>query len=103
MHPRRYEERLRQAAVAQDAPGLASVCRGRRDALAGTPIPAGFPWRASLLAAGYRSTEDLPDPDTDDREDAARELGDVERVAGDDDDTDLDQLLSLLGFEPEED
>ena len=101
MHSRRYDERQRQAAVASHLPGHAAVFLGRRDATPGTPIPLGFPWRASLLVAGYACTEDLPAPDADDRDDAARELDRIERV--DDDDTDTDHLLSTLGFAPEDD
>lgn len=103
MQGRRYDEIRRRAALAQGLPAHASVILGQRDARPGTPLPAGFPWRASLLAAGYACTEDLPAPDADDRDDAARELGDVERVDGDDDETDTDQLLLALGFPAEED
>ncbi|MDO9016561.1 MAG: hypothetical protein Q8S73_26510 [Deltaproteobacteria bacterium] len=104
MHSRRYDERRRQAALAQGLPAHASVILGQRNATAGTPIPAGFPWRASLVAAGYACTEDLPAPDADDRDDAARELDDIERVEADlDDDTDTEQLLRALGFPAEDD
>lgn len=104
MHPRRWRERLRQAAEAEGQWAIASVRLGERNALSGTSIPAGFPWRASLLAAGYRCTEDLPDPTCEGRDDAEAELSRVEPVAADaDSDADTDSILSTLGFAPEED
>lgn len=102
MHPRRWRERLRQSAEAEGLRAVASVRLGERNALPGTPLASGFPWRASLVAAGYACVEDLPHPADDARADAERELGRVEPVAADTD-TDLDQLLSTLGFAPEED
>ncbi len=104
MHSRRWQEQLRQAAEAEGLRAVASVRLGERNALPGTPIPVGFPWRASLLAAGYRATEDLPHPASEGREDAARELARLELVPADaGDDADSDHLLSTLGFVPEDD
>ncbi len=104
MHPRRWRERLRQAAEAEGQRANASVRRGARDARARAPHPAGLPGRAALLAAGYRCTEDLPDPACEGRDDAEAELSRVELVAADaDSDADIDSILSTLGFAPEED
>lgn len=94
MHPRRWNERLRQAADAERLTALASVRLGQRNALSGTAIPSGHPSRTELLAAGYACTEDLPDPTGDALEDARDEL---ERAGLSADDA--DSLLTYLGYD----
>lgn len=74
MHARRWEERQRQRALAEKSRALAGVHLGRRNAIAGTSLPAPFPARALLLAAGYGALEDLPVPPGDDDDDAFAEL-----------------------------
>ena len=95
MHQRRWHERLRQSAEAEHQRALESVHRGQRNAVGGTAIPAGYPSREALLAAGYVCTEDLPDPTGDARDDARDELGRVEGMSPDD----IDALLTHLGFD----
>jgi hypothetical protein len=94
MHPRRWQERQRQAAEAERRTALASVFLGQRNAVSGTEIPAGHPSRTALLAAGYACTEDLPDPAYDGPDDTRDELMRAD-IGGDDADT----LLEHLGYD----
>lgn len=94
MHPRRWAERLRQAAEGERLTAIASVRMGQRNALAGTVIPSGYPSRTALLAAGYACTEDLPDPTGDDIDDARDELARAD-IGGED----ADALLEHLGYD----
>lgn len=94
MHARRWYERQRQAAAGERLRALASVALGQRNALAGTALPAGYPSRAALLAAGYACAEDLPDPTGDALEDARDELARADLLG-----EDADALLTHLGYD----
>jgi hypothetical protein len=95
MHPRRGYERLRQTAAAESLPAIASVRRGERDAISGTALARPFPGASELLTAGYACVEDLPDPATDDVDDARDEL---ERVVDLDPDL-IDTILTTRGYD----
>lgn len=81
---RRWLERLRRAAAAEQFSAVAAARRGERDAIVGTAIPAGYPGREALLADGYACVDDLPHPALDEVSDAADELARVEGLDAED-------------------
>jgi hypothetical protein len=56
---RRYYLLERLAACARDDFAIASVFRAKQEAEPATPLPADFPSRAVLVAAGYSTVEDI--------------------------------------------
>lgn len=60
--PRRYYLLKRIAAKAEDD-GLEGVWRHKQEQESGTALPANFPLRATLVAAGYSTEEDLDGAD----------------------------------------
>ena len=59
---RRYNL-LKMRAAARDNPGLDAVWDANRRAIQGTEIPATFPYRSRLVAAGYLVLEELDGAD----------------------------------------
>lgn len=62
---RRYYLLKRLAARAARDPGLAGAWRSKQEAIAWPDLPAGFPSRATLIAAGYTTVRDLDGADAD--------------------------------------
>jgi hypothetical protein len=56
---------LRLGAASRQEADRASVWHGLQEAEPGTPLPAEFPHRATLAAAGYTAMEDLDGADVD--------------------------------------
>ncbi len=56
---RRYKLVKMQAAEDEDVPSLVSTWKSLHESTLGTPLPADFPGRAQLIAAGYSATEDI--------------------------------------------
>lgn len=61
--PRRYYLLKRRAALAAGDAHLAGFWRAKQERLAWPALPAGFPARAALLAAGYATVRDLDGAD----------------------------------------
>lgn len=94
VNARRWAERLRRAAAAEQFHAIAAARLGERNAVSGTAIPAGYPGREALLADGYACVEDLPDPALDEVSDACDEIARVEGLDGDD----ATAVLTRRGF-----
>jgi hypothetical protein len=62
--PRRYYL-LKALVAAEQDDDLAFTWRAKQAALAGAALAADFPARATLVAAGYSTTEDLDGADAD--------------------------------------
>lgn len=54
---------LKRIAAKAEADPLEGAWRHNQEAIGGTALPASFPYRATLVAAGYSTTEDLDGAD----------------------------------------
>lgn len=64
MTPRRFYLLQRRFYLEVDT-AMAGVWRAKQEAEAGTPLPATYPARSALAAAGYTAAEDLVGVDED--------------------------------------
>jgi len=63
-HPRRFYT-LKAFQAQEDGEAFGAAWLGRRAEVPGTDLPADFPARAEVLAAGYAALEDLQDVTVD--------------------------------------